>query len=379
MCSSDVSVTPGGAEPVALNLSGLAAGTHQPDPSDPSSLRSGAGVTGDQVTYEVELPAGRLDRFDLNAVDDSTDLDLFVLLLDGPGGDPVAGWQSATGSADERVDISEPEAGFYRIIVDFFSGSTAFDLDTFAVTSGEPRNGFAATPASIRGPQGVPFAYSLSWAGLLPNTPYLGVVDYGDSSASTILAVAASAGSEPQAPVNTVAPSVSGTPEIRAVLTADPGQWNTEGLTFGYQWQSDGVDIIGATKSTFTPTAALAGRTLTVVVTASAPGLPYASATSPGIVVKYPATVAVTLNHRVVFFSSRVTVSVTVTSTGEVGDTATVTVDKRRFTVALDANGHGSVTLPKLDRGLYRVVGHYAGTDTVAPATSPARALLIVR
>ncbi|MBC7441784.1 MAG: Ig-like domain repeat protein, partial [Ramlibacter sp.] len=77
--------------------------------------------------------------------------------------------------------------------------------------------------------------------------------------------------------------------------------------------------------------------------------------------------------------SSRVTVSVTVTSKGEVGDTATVTVDKRRFTVALGANGHGSVTLPKLGRGLYKVVGHYAGNDAVAAANSPARSLLVVR
>ncbi|MBG6213034.1 MAG: S8 family serine peptidase [Cryobacterium sp.] len=377
--SVDVTVTPGGSEPVPLTLSGLATGLHQADPADPSNPHSGSGATGDQFSYEVELAGGRLDRFDLNAVDDSTDLDLFVLLLDGPGGDPVAGWQSATGSADEHVDIFDPEAGFYRIIVDVFSGSTTFDVNTFAVASGEPTSGFTATPATIQGPQGVPITYTLNWAGLTPNTPHLGVVDYGDSTVSTILAVAASAGNEPEAPMNAVAPSVSGTPEIGHVLTADPGQWNTEGLAFGYQWQSDGVDIAGATASTFTPRAALAGTTLTVVVTASKVGLPSASATSAGVVVKYAAKVRVTLNHRAVFSSSRVTVSVTVTSKGTVGDTATVTVDKRRFTVKLDAKGHGSVTLPQLGRGLYRVVGHYAGNDTVAAATSPARSLLIVR
>jgi len=377
--SVDVTVAPGGSEPVALNLSGLANGVHQTDTADPSSPHSGSGVTGDEFSYEVQVQGGRLARFDLNAVDDSTDLDLLVLLLDGAGGDPVAGWQSATASADEHVDISDPEAGFYRVTVDFFSGTTAFDVNTFSVASGAPSYGFTATPASIQGPQGVPITYTLSWTGLVPNTPYLGVVDYGDSTASTILTVAASQATEPDAPVNTVAPSVSGTPEIGSVLTADPGQWNTEGLTFGYQWQSDGVDIAGATTSTFTPTSALAGTTLTVVVTASKDGLPSASATSAGVVVKYAATVAVTVNHRVVFFSSRVTVSITVTSKGKVGDTATVTVDKRHFTVALDAKGHGSVTLPQLSRGLYHVVGHYAGNDVVAAATSRSRSLLIVR
>ena len=375
----DVTVAPGGSEPVALSLSGLANGVHQNNAEDPFSPHTDAGTTGDQFTYEVEIQDGRLARFDLDALDDSTDLDLFVLLLDGAGGNPVAGWQSATGSADEHVDLDDPEAGFYQVIVDVFSGTTAFDVNTFSVSSGEPSSGFTATPPAIQGPQGVPITYTLSWAGLVPNTPYLGVVDYGDSAASTILTVAASEGGETDAPVNTVAPSVSGTPEIGSLLTADPGQWNTEGLAFGYRWQSDGVDIAGANSASFTPTAALAGTTLTVVVTASVSGGPSATATSAGVVVKYAATVAVSLNHRVVFFSSRVTASVTVTSMGEVGDTATVTVDKRRFTVALDANGHGSVMLPKLGRGLYKVVGHYGGTDTVAAADSPPRSLLVVR
>ncbi|WP_241980785.1 S8 family serine peptidase [Cryobacterium sp. Hh11] len=373
----DVTVAPGGSEPVALNLSGLANGVHQNNADDPSSPHTDAGTTGDQFAYEVEIQGDRLARFDLNAVDDSSDLDLFVLLLDGPGGNPIAGWQSATGSADEHVDLSDPEAGFYQVIVDVFSGTTAFDVNTFSVSSGEPTNGFAATPPTIQGPQGVPITYALSWAGLVPNTPYLGVVDYGDSSASTVLAIAASEGSEPV--LNTVAPSISGTPEIGSVLTADPGQWTTAGLTFGFQWQSDGVDIAGATSATFKPTAALAGTTLTVLVTASVPDGASATATSAGVVLKYAAKVAVSLNHRAVFFSSRVTASITVTSKGEVGDTATITVDTRRFTVALDENGRGSVTLPKLSRGLYKVAGQYAGNDLVAAAKSASRSLLIVR
>ncbi|TFB73389.1 serine protease [Cryobacterium glaciale] len=375
----DVTVAPGGSEPVALNLRGLANGVHQNNADDPFSPHTDAGTTGDQFAYEVEIQEGRLARFDLDAVDDSTDLDLFVFLLDGAGGDPVAGWQSATGSADERVDLDDPEAGFYQVVVDVFNGTTAFDVNTFSVSSGEPSNGFTATPPAIEGPQGVPITYSLSWAGLVPNTPYLGVVDYGDSSASTILAIAASEGGETDGPVNIVAPSVSGTAEVGSTLTADPGDWSPDSLSYGYQWQSDGVDIAGAASSTFTPTEALAGATLTVVVTATAADGTSTSASSAGVVVKYDAQVAVTLSHRAVFFSSRVTASITVTSEGEVGDTATVTVDKRSFSVALDANGHGSVTLPKLGRGLYKVVGHYAGNDEVAAAKSPARSLLVVR
>jgi len=375
----DVTVAPGGSEPVALNLSGLAAGVHQTNADDPASPYTNVGTPGAEFTYEAKIDAGRLARFDLNAVDDSADLDLFVLLLDGPGGDPVAGWQSATASADERVDIADPEAGYYRVTVDVFSGTTAFDVNTYSVATGDPTNGFTATPAEVQGPQGDPLTYTLGWAGLVPNTSYLGVVDYGDSAASTVLTVMAGEGAPTKAPVNTVAPSVSGKAEIGSVLTADPGQWNTEGLAFGYQWQSDGAPIAGATASALTVTNALAGTTVSVVVTTSKDGLPSATATSAGVMVKYAAKVAVSLNHRVIFFSSRVTVSVKVTSEGKVEDTATVTVNKRHYTVALNAKGQGSVTLPKLDRGLYTVVGHYDGNDAVGAATSPSRYLLIVR
>jgi hypothetical protein len=52
-------------------------------------------------------------------------------------------------------------------------------------------------------------------------------------------------------------------------LTADPGTWDAEGLTFAYQWQVGGADVAGATGSTYTATREQYGEQLAVVVTAT--------------------------------------------------------------------------------------------------------------
>ncbi|MGO4691975.1 S8 family serine peptidase [Glaciibacter sp. 2TAF33] len=377
--SVDVSITPGGDGDIPLSLSGLAAGVRQPDPADPTNPHTGSGVATDEFSYQVEVPAGvQLARFDLNSVDDTADLDLTVYQLDGDGGNPVAGWQSATARADERVDIESPEAGFYRVDVSVFSGSTAFDVTTFALMPGAGDGAFTANPPVISGEQGVPATYTLSWAGLAPHTSYLGTVGYGDTGLSTVVAVESGDAPAPDAPVNTVPPMITGTPAIGSTLTASPGEWNTEGLAYSYQWQANGVDIARATNATYRVTKADAGTTLTVVVTASKDGLPSASATSAGVVVKYDAKVTLSLSKHVAFSWQRVTVKVTVTSKGDAGGTVDVKVGSKHYDVALDAKGAGSLTLPKLSRGLYPVTASYAGSDTVSPAKSRSSVLWIV-
>ncbi|HEX8742294.1 MAG TPA: hypothetical protein VF712_04090 [Thermoleophilaceae bacterium] len=78
------------------------------------------------------------------------------------------------------------------------------------------------------------------------------------------------------APVNTAAPSISGTARDGQTLTASNGAWSgTTPMTFAYQWQrcdSSGAacaDVDGATASTYTAVAADVGATLRVRVTAS--------------------------------------------------------------------------------------------------------------
>ena len=71
--------------------------------------------------------------------------------------------------------------------------------------------------------------------------------------------------------LNTSGPSVSGTPRVGVPLSALPGGWSPE-PTLSYQWSAAGTPIAGATSSTFTPTAAQVGKTLSVQVTARRPG-----------------------------------------------------------------------------------------------------------
>jgi hypothetical protein len=86
-------------------------------------------------------------------------------------------------------------------------------------------------------------------------------------------------------PINTVAPSISGVLIVGQVLTTDDGGWDAVGaITYSYQWERGGVDIGGATSSTYTLVQADAGQTITCEVTATTlAGL--ASATSAGSVI----------------------------------------------------------------------------------------------
>lgn len=122
------------------------------------------------------------------------------------------------------------------------------------------------------------------------------------------------------APVNTVAPSISGTPHVGRVLTANPGTWNDDkdldwveenpvregGITFAYQWQVGELaeardmglawsNIPGATAGTFTPALAQNLKWVRVLVTATDSGIPLpgesATAASPQVFVANAAPV----------------------------------------------------------------------------------------
>lgn len=75
-------------------------------------------------------------------------------------------------------------------------------------------------------------------------------------------------GGAPSLPVNTVAPTISGTPTVGQTLTANNGTWTgREPPTFTYQWRAAGVAIVGATAKTYLLTASEVGKVITVAVT----------------------------------------------------------------------------------------------------------------
>ncbi len=70
-------------------------------------------------------------------------------------------------------------------------------------------------------------------------------------------------------------PTISGSPQVGALLTADPGDWDGNPTSFTYQWFScdvnfdDCPDISGATDSTYVVQAADADRFIGVEVVAT--------------------------------------------------------------------------------------------------------------
>ena len=380
--SVDVTVTPGGTGDIPLATSGLSLGALLPDPTGVQTEHSGFDGTGGAAEYTVVVPAGtEFARFDLDAIDDTTDLDLTVYRLDAEG-TPVAGWQSATGSADERVDLVAPEAATYQVLVDVFSAAdgTAWDVTvTSVVAGGAP---LTLTPPMLPGVQGTPVSYTASWADLTPLSTYLGLVAYGDTGRYTAIQVTTGEAPVPDAPLNLVAPVISGIPDVGKKLTATPGEWDTDGLTFGYQWQSNEVDLVGATASSYTVTSGDQGNVLTVVVTATAADLPPGTATSESVTVRYTSTTALSLSRQVYFSWQSSTAKVTVKSAAPTAATGTVklTINGRTTSaeLTLGADGTLSYKLPKLSSGVYTVKVVYEGDDAVAGSTSATKYIWVI-
>ena len=380
--SVDVTVTPGGNGDIPLSTTGLSLGTLAPDATGTGTEHSGSGdpvSVPEPVEYTVAVAAGSvLARFDLDAIDDTSDLDLVVYQLNAAGA-PVAVWQSATGSADERVDILNPVAANYLVLVDVYAGSTAWDLVTTSVVPGGAP--LALAPAVLAGAQGVPVTYTASWADLNEFSTYLGLVEYGETGAFTAVQVSTGEAIDPGTPLNTSPPTITGTPEVGKKLTATPGEWDTEGLTFAYQWQADGTNIAGATKATYTVKKADQGKVLTVVVTATKGDLPPGSATSEGVTIKFISTTKLTVTRNVLFSWQRTTAKITVKA-GDAPATGAVTLTVNGKPVAatlnLAANGTVSYELPKLRAGVYLVKAAFAGSDTVAGSSSSTQVVWVV-
>jgi hypothetical protein len=93
-------------------------------------------------------------------------------------------------------------------------------------------------------------------------------------------------------PANSLAPTVSGTPQEGRTLTASNGNWTgTQPIAYGYQWRrcdasgANCADIAGATGASYTATSADVGRTLLVAVTATnSAGRATASSTATAVV-----------------------------------------------------------------------------------------------
>lgn len=109
------------------------------------------------------------------------------------------------------------------------------------------------------------------------------------------------------APTATTAPGISGSPVVGGTLTADPGKWDADGLTYSYQWLRDGQPIAapaaptartaslmavvalpaaaGPTSADYTVAAEDVGHRISVRVTATRAGYEDGTATSAAVMI----------------------------------------------------------------------------------------------
>lgn len=228
--------------------------------------------------------------------------------------------------------------------------SLARDVAQAAVTAGT---------AGADAQRGIADAEHLLWSGDAP-----GAVDLLGEVAGV------ESGAEPEpgpgAITSVTAPSVAGDAIVGSTLVATPGTWSVAGTTPAYQWQRDGMDVPGATGTSYLLGAADVGRRLTVRVTASAPGRTPGVATSAATapVRRAAPTVKVTA-PRSVKAGRRPLVRIRVTSAvvDRVTGTVTVRYAGKVVRVPLGRADKGVVTL--------RLPARRAGRYTLAVSFAP--------
>jgi hypothetical protein len=184
--SVEVPITAGFSGDLAIEAVGLAA----------AQTEQGTVPTGESVEYMIDVAEGtKLARFDLDSANDQADMDLYVYRFNAAGTalEALVG-QSATGSADESVDVANPKAARYYVVVDGYAaapGESAMDyrLDVFRVDGDSDAGNLTATPNPVPVVENVDTSYTASWSDVDPGTRYLGWFEYDGALTPTYLYV----------------------------------------------------------------------------------------------------------------------------------------------------------------------------------------------
>jgi hypothetical protein len=167
------------------------------------------------------------------------------------------------------------------------------------------------------------------------------------------------------APVNTVAPAVTGTATFGQTLTTTNGTWTgAPAPTFAYQWQRVTTNISGATSSTYVLVAADVGNTIRCVVTATnsvAPGGVSANSNSTAAVAA-AVPGAPTIGTATATGSSTATVSYTAPASDGGGTITSYT--------ATSSPGGGSGTISQAGSGTITVTGLSGNTSYTFTVTA---------
>jgi bacillolysin len=206
------------------------------------------------------------------------------------------GGQSIKPQFSVNYNSSWTYLGWWLDDIQVYTCGTPIVNNTAPTISGTPKLGQTLT-ASNGTWTGSGLSYTYQWFRAGTSIPgataqtYQAAVD--DVGSTLTVAVTASNGlaadsTHSSAPTSTVAPgdltpgtpTVTGTAQVGQTLTANPGTWAPSGVNFAYQWRRDGVDIGGATFSSYTPTPDDLGKQISVRVAGSKPGYTNASPTS---------------------------------------------------------------------------------------------------
>ncbi len=185
-------------------------------------------------------------------------------------------------------------------------------------------------------------------------------------------------------------PRVTGTGRVGRLLTADPGQWTggVEGSgapTFTYQWLRAGRAIAGAVAQSYQVEEADAGTDLAVLVTATRPAYRAGRfTTAPVHVAKLASKLSASLAKMTVSRGKAVTMTLVLKVPGLRSPTGAVKILDgskvlQKSSFAKGRHGRVVVRLTKLTPGVHRLKAVYAGSSTVAGATSKVLKLTVRR
>lgn len=153
------------------------------------------------------------------------------------------------------------EDGYGGATIDLFSRSSIETAFKFYGNNDKGPRWFFDLPRVIWNPSGAFAPISDEYAGMEATGEWAS--DGGDFGTATLLSPAGTA-----APVNVLAPIVTGSLIEGGVLTANNGAW-VGASSFTYQWNADGSPISLATSKTYTLTNAEVGSVISVEVTAA--------------------------------------------------------------------------------------------------------------
>ena len=162
---------------------------------------------------------------------------------------PTIGTATATGTTTATVSYTAP----------------AFD-------GGVPITSYTATssPGGITGTLSQAGSGTITVSGLTTGTAYTFTVTATNPIGTSAASSASNSITTYAAPVNTVAPAVTGTAAFGQTLSTTNGTWTgVPSPSFSYQWQRGGSNIGSATSSTYTLVQADVGSTIRCVVTAT--------------------------------------------------------------------------------------------------------------